>query len=134
MSDLQAALAAVKDVGYEVRRPRPRPTHEGVLTVKRYRKQERRGWPATTFYAPVGWIQYPPSDENPRWWQLRFKRLPEALHGCDGHRIRVVSTPVPFGNSLGAYATRPKVECLDEAEHVLAALAAIGTAPAKGKR
>lgn len=42
---------------------------------------------------------------------------------CDGHRVRVTCTPRMFSNGLGAYVTRGRVECLDEAEHVIKALA-----------
>lgn len=110
-----------------------RETFEGVLTVRRTRNL-RQGNSfgalladsiAPRYYAPMGWVQYPKSDAHPQGWQVRFKRLPESLHGCDGHRIRVACTPERWSNGLGLYAARPKVECLDEAEHVLAALAAL---------
>lgn len=104
-----------------------RVTYEGTLTFKRYAKPHRsRRWSAPiTYYAPVGWIHYPESDEHPRGWQVRFRQLPEALHQCDGHRVRVTCTPDYWPNGLGFYATRSKVECLDEAEHVLTALASL---------
>lgn len=105
-----------------------RETFEGTLTVHRQQKRARGGLLAAyltetlapEFYPPKGWIVVPkPHYEH---WQVRFKRLPESLHGCHGHRVRITCTPVPFSNDAGVYATRAKVECLDEAEHVLTAL------------
>lgn len=44
-----------------------------------------------------------------------------ALAGCQGHRVAVAYTPSRPGPLC--LAQRPAVRCLDEAEHVLAALA-----------
>lgn len=108
-----------------------RQTYEGVLTVQRYTVRTSYGRLARRQPPPVGWVVLPAPSPGGRGYMMRFKRLPLALHHCHGHRVRVVCTPAPWSNGLGAYATRPVVECLDLDEHVLAALAKL---PAPGRR
>ncbi len=126
--EVARALAIVKEAGYVVRRESGnRETYEGVLTVHRWAKHRpRRNEPK--HYPPVGWLAFPESFEHPRGWQVRFARLPADLHGCNGHRVRVVCTPRDWGNGVGTTALRPRATCLDEEEHILAALASLGTA------
>lgn len=127
VTELDDALAIVKAAGFEVRKPKDRPTFEGVFTVHRIPKPGRSPLARRAYYAnSPGWIMLPTSEEHPRGWQVRFRRTPEALLGCTGHRIRVTCSPRVWANGLGADAMRPLAECLDQEEHVLAALAALG--------
>lgn len=102
----------------------------GVVTVSRYqpakRTMRRRGRvvPAPVHVITSVWVDDPTAprrDGNRQSWMIQApnRAWPDAAR-CEGHQVRVTATFRPY--PIGARALRARVECADEAEHVMAAL------------
>ena len=109
---------------------------EGVVKVMRTPRMTRGRWSFPDRRQPPWTTVLVLCDDRPHTradmaFQLRWGAESRAAgkadaERCDGHRVRVTCTPKFYANGLGAHVTRAKVECLDEAEHVLKALESVG--------
>lgn len=99
-------------------------TVEGVVRVYRI------GPPVLRRVIVCVWVDDPAApadlDGSAAWMvQAPARRTHWPSHrAASGHRVRVAATFRPF--PVGARAYRAQVECADEAEHALAALAGLG--------